>query len=116
MFYRIGPEKNVGPAYAEKSFANVAMDRLHLIASKTGRDGSISIHQDADLFVGRMKSGGQLKHSLAEGRHAWVQLIEGELDLDGSVLKAGDAAAISQAAGVALSAAQASTFLLFDLN
>ena len=52
-------QKGVKPAYAEKSFANVESGRLHLIASKTGRDGSISIHQDADLLLGKLNEGRQ---------------------------------------------------------
>ena len=89
-------EKGAKPAYAEKSFAQAETGRLHLVASKTGRDGSISINQDADLLLGKLEDGQAVRHSLAAGRHAWVQLIQGELDANGTRLKPGDAVAIDQ--------------------
>jgi redox-sensitive bicupin YhaK (pirin superfamily) len=109
-------KKNAKPAYAEKSFAKAEAGQLHLVASKEGRDGSISINQDADLFLGKLKAGDAVKHSVKEGRHAWVQVIEGELDANGTKLTAGDAAAISKADSLALAAIKPSDFLVFDLN
>jgi redox-sensitive bicupin YhaK (pirin superfamily) len=109
--------KNAPPAYAEKSFAQAARGGLHLVASKTARDGSLSINQDADLWLGKLDAGGFAKHPLAPGRHAWVQVIQGGLDLNGQALHAGDAAQISDETSLRLTAGQEPTdFLLFDLN
>jgi quercetin 2,3-dioxygenase len=108
--------KGAKPAYAEKSFAQAEPGRLHLVTSKSGRDGSISINQDTDLFLGKLKTGEATKHSVAAGRHAWLQLIQGELEVNGTRLTSGDAAAISEVDSLALSAIKPSDFLIFDLN
>ncbi len=108
--------KGAKPAYAEKSFAPAQPGKLHLVASKSGRDGSISINQDADLFLGKLKDGETVKHSLGDGRHAWVQLIQGELDANGQRIAPGDAVAVSQADALVLRATKPAEFLLFDLN
>jgi redox-sensitive bicupin YhaK (pirin superfamily) len=108
--------KGAKPAYAEKSFAKAETGRLHLVVSKSGREGSIPINQDADLLLGQLKEGETVRHSLAAGRHAWIQLIAGELDANGTRLTAGDAVAISKDDALILSATRPSAFLLFDLN
>jgi redox-sensitive bicupin YhaK (pirin superfamily) len=109
--------KNAKPAYAEKSFGSVSRTGLHLVASKAARDGSISINQDTDLWLGKLDSGGFAKHQLAAGRHAWVQVIQGSLDLNGATLSAGDAAQVSDETALRLTAGQQpADFLLFDLN
>ena len=108
--------KGVTPRYAEKSFSNAATGRFHLAASKTGRDGSIAIHQDADLWLARLEAGQQVTHKPAPGRHAWIHIAEGEVSLNGEPLHAGDAAAVSDEPALELRAAQPSQVLLFDLN
>lgn len=108
--------KNAKPTYAEKSFAKVKPGQLHLITSKTGRDGSIPINQNADLYVGKLTAGQSLQHAFAEGRHGWLQVIEGELDANGHKLANGDAVAVSNMNNLAISAPQGAHFLLFDLN
>jgi redox-sensitive bicupin YhaK (pirin superfamily) len=87
--------KNAKPAYAEKSFADAKPGRLHLIASKSGREGSIPINQDADLFLGRLTAGGAVDQPLEARRHGWLQVVEGDLDLNGETLHAGDATSCS---------------------
>jgi quercetin 2,3-dioxygenase len=108
--------KGATPAYAEKSFARAEPGRLHLVASKSGREGSIAINQDADLFLGKLEGGGKARHSLVAGRHAWLQVIRGELDANGARLTSGDAVAVSDADALTISAAKPSDFLVFDLN
>jgi redox-sensitive bicupin YhaK (pirin superfamily) len=108
--------KDAKPGYAEKSFAKAETGKLHLVASKSGREGSVSINQDADLFLGKLAKGDMTRHVLAEGRHAWVQLIQGELDANGTRLTPGDAVAVSKADAVTIAATKPSEFLVFDLN
>jgi redox-sensitive bicupin YhaK (pirin superfamily) len=108
--------KNATPAYAEKSFAKVEPGHLHLITSKTGREGSVPINQDADLFLAKLKQGESLKHVFAAGRNGWLQVIEGEIDANGHRLAGGDAAAITKTDALMISAAKPAHFLLFDLN
>ena len=109
-------ERGVKPEYAEKSFRDAVPGKLHLIASKAGREGSLEIHQDADVNVARLAKGGTLRHRFAPGRAGWVQLIEGSLDVNGQKLQAGDGAAISDAPQVQFEAASDAHFLFFDLN
>ena len=109
-------KKGVKPSYAEKSFAKAELGRLHLIASKTGRDGSIAINQDTNLFLGKLSEGDTVKQSIGTTRHAWVQLIKGELTVNGTKLQPGDAAAVSEVDSLVITADKASDFLLFDLN
>jgi redox-sensitive bicupin YhaK (pirin superfamily) len=109
-------KKNAKPNYAEKSFANAATGKLHLVASKSGRDGSVAINQDAELFVAKLDGGESVAHTLRADRHAWVHVAEGEVKLNGQILNAGDAAAISGESGLKLTASKKSQVLLFDLN
>jgi quercetin 2,3-dioxygenase len=109
-------ERGVKPEYAEKSFRDTALGKLHLIASKAGRDGSLAIHQDADVSVARLTPGRELEHQFTRGRAGWVQLIEGSLAVNGQKLQAGDGAAISDESQVRFEASTDAHFLFFDLN
>jgi quercetin 2,3-dioxygenase len=109
-------KKGVKPGYVEKSFAKAEANKLHLATSKTGRDGSIPINQDADLYFSKLDAGRKVDLALGQGRHAWLQLIEGELDANGSRLTTGDAAAFSQTEALKLLAVNPAHFLLFALN
>jgi redox-sensitive bicupin YhaK (pirin superfamily) len=109
-------QKGLKPSYAEKSFARLPSGRLELIASKRGRADSVSINQDADVYLGKLKPGETVTHNLAPNRHAWVQVAEGELSLNGQTLKTGDGAAVSAENSLSLSAKNQSQVILFDLN
>jgi len=108
--------KNVKPRYGEKSLRDAPTGKLHLVTSKTGRDGSIAIHQDADLWLAKLDAGQKVAQPLAKGRHAWVHIAEGEVKLNGKTLSGGDAAAIDNESAIELIAAKPSQVLLFDLN
>ena len=108
--------KNAQPAYAEKSFAGTGSGKLHLIASKSGRDGSISINQDAELFLGKLEKNETVNHTLVPGRHAWLQLFKGTLEVNGVSLETGDAAALNELSLLTLTTNGSAEFLLFDLN
>jgi quercetin 2,3-dioxygenase len=108
--------KGLPPRYAEKHFAATKPGALHLVTSKAGRDDSIAINQDADLWLAKLESGNRVSHQLAPGRHAWVHVAEGEVMLNGTKLTNGDAAALNGGSLVELTAANASQVLLFDLN
>ena len=103
------------PRYAEKALADAATGRLHLVTSKTGRDGSIAINQDADLWLARLAPSEHVAHTLAVDRHAWLHVAAGEITLDGQPLHTGDAAALSGPATLRLAAVGPAQVLLFDL-
>lgn len=108
--------KGVTPRYAEKSFATAATGALHLAASKSGRDDSIAIHQDADLWLAKLSGGQNVKHELASGRSAWVHVAEGSVRLNGQPLTGGDAAAVTHETALELSTDTSAQVLIFDLN
>jgi quercetin 2,3-dioxygenase len=109
-------EKGVKPGYAERSFAGAEPGRLHLIASKSGRDGSVSIHQDADVYVAKLDCGSRIEHALKPGRHAWLQVAEGGMTVNGKRLEAGDGLAVSGEPGLVLAARGPAQAVVFDLN
>jgi redox-sensitive bicupin YhaK (pirin superfamily) len=108
--------KGVTPRYAEKTLKDAPVGELNLVTSKTGRDGSIAIHQDADLWLARLEPGNRVTHKLAPGRQAWIHVAEGDVSLNGKALSGGDAVAVNDEAELELSAAKPAQVLLFDLN
>ncbi len=109
-------QRGAKPRYAEKSMKEAAEGKLSLITSKAGRDGSIAIRQDADLWLGKLGEGNRVSHALAPGRHAFLHVAEGEVSLNGKKLSGGDAAAIDEQGSLELTASKPSQVLLFDLN
>lgn len=113
----IQPDTNgVTPHYAEKSMKDAETGKLHLITSKAGRDGSIAIHQDADLYLGKLDANQSVTHTLAPSRHAWLHVAEGEVTLNGQTLSGGDAVAVANETKLDLRGNTTSQVLLFDLN
>lgn len=113
----IQPElKGAVPRYEEKSMTQAATGTMHLVASRSGRDDSIAINQNLDLFLARLKQGDTIEHLLQPKRHAWVHVAEGAVQLNGLKLNAGDAAAVSEEEKLVLLASGEAQLLLFDLN
>ena len=113
------PEKrNLLPSYEQTYFPpEEKQGKLRLVASRGGDDGSVHINQDVKLFASILAKGDTVSHELAEGRHAWIQLINGELEVNGEALRPGDGAAVSEEVSLSLkSGADGTEFLLFDLN
>jgi redox-sensitive bicupin YhaK (pirin superfamily) len=113
------PEKNgLTPSYEQKLFApEEKHGKLRLVASRGGDDGSVSINQDVKLFASVLDNENKVAHELAAGRHAWIQLISGSVDVNGQLLEPGDGAAISDESKLTIRALEDnSEFLLFDLN
>src|SRR5262245_27765336 len=109
--------KGVKPGYAERSLGNGGSQTgLTLIASRDARDGSVAIHQDADVWLARLDESAGATHSLKPGRHAWVHVAEGRVTLNGQTLRPGDGAALRYEATLALDAKEPAQALVFDLN
>jgi hypothetical protein len=112
----IQPEKKgLKPEYQQKSFADHESGLL-LVVSSDGREGSLKIHQNARIYLGRFQSGEAADWSLETGRHAWIQMIHGQVDINGVALTAGDGASITGEKGIRFASNESSEFLLFDLN
>jgi quercetin 2,3-dioxygenase len=104
------------PRYAEKNLAQARPGELNLVASKTGRDHSMAINQDVDLYLARLAAGKNVSHPLRPERHAWVHVAEGKARVNGQTLKAGDAAALSGEPHIDLTGVGDAKVLIFDLN
>ncbi len=109
-------EPGIPPSYEQKHFdAAERRGRLQLVASRDGRQGSLTIHQDVAVYDGLLKAGERAEVSLGKGRHAWVQVTRGSVKLNGQLLAAGDGAAVSAEPGLALEGVQEGAVLVFDL-
>ena len=108
-------KRGYAPEYDQRAIQENAHGSLNLIGSRTGRDGSIVIHQDVDLLHARIDGGQSARHDLEPGRYAWIQVASGQLTLNGTLLSTGDGAAISEESTLALQALAPSEILLFDL-
>jgi len=109
----IVPERNgLKPGYEQRRFD---VDGLRLVASHDGRDGSLQVHQNVDLYAARPNAGQTVTHALAPDRHAWLQVARGTVTLNGTELRAGDGAAVSDEKQLEIRSQEAGEFLLFDL-
>ena len=110
------PEKlQLQPGYEQRDFGSGALRELRLVGSRDGRQGSLTIHQDVSLLLGRLAPGTKLRHPLSPARHAWVQVARGALRLNGEALAEGDGAALSRQEALELEAIDAAHVLVFDL-
>jgi hypothetical protein len=109
--------KGIEPGYEQKKFEDEERrGRFRLVASRDGRDGSVTIHQDADLYGSLLKKGEEIGFSLRPKRHAWLQVARGGVTLNGTSLHQSDGAAVSEEKGLKIKAIEDSELLLFDLN
>ena len=104
------------PGYEQKTFPDAAKrGRLRLIASSDGRDGSVTINQDASLYATVLAPGQRVTHALAPGRLGWLQVARGTLTLNGQTLAQGDGAAIEGERTLEIQPVEPTEALLFDL-
>jgi len=109
-------KKGLEPSYEQKAFpADEKQGKLRLIASPDARDGSVKINQDARLFVTLLKPDEEVVHALAQGRHGWLQVAKGAVEVNGQELGQGDGAAISEEQKLSIKGRKDSEVLLFDL-
>ena len=111
------PEKQgLKPTYDQKNFSEAdKRGKLRLLVSPDGRDGSVKIRQDNDLYATVLGAGETVKHVLKPERHAYVQVARGSVTLNGKKLDEGDGAAISDEKTVELTGDKEAEVLLFDL-
>ncbi|MFN7844352.1 MAG: pirin family protein [Pirellula sp.] len=118
-FYQIWilPErKGLEPSYEQKAFSPEGRkNRLQLVASQSGDEGSLMIHQDAKIYLADLSDGQRTQHTIPEGRHMWVQVLRGEVLVNGELLRMSDAAAISDEGQLTLQSESSAELMLFDL-
>jgi redox-sensitive bicupin YhaK (pirin superfamily) len=113
----IQPERAaLPPSYEQKSFPEAEKrGKLRVIASRDASDGSVKINQDARLYVSLLKPGEEVAHEFGAGRHGWLQVARGAVELNGKPLGQGDGAAISDEKKLSIKGTEDAEVLLFDL-
>jgi len=109
-------QRGLPPSYEQRAFSRSdKAGQLRLVASPDGRDGSVTIHADARLFASVLSPGQSVEHTLASGRHAWVQVVRGRARVHATELAAGDGVALSAERTVRIEGIDESELLVFDL-
>jgi redox-sensitive bicupin YhaK (pirin superfamily) len=106
----------IPPSYEEKRFAPESKQgQLRLVASGDGRDGSVLIHQDAAVYATILDGADRIEHMLGAGRRGYVQVLRGQVTVNGVALRGGDALKITDEHAIVLSDPEAAELLVFDL-
>ena len=118
-FYQIWlypEEKGLEPGYEQKSFdPSGRANKFQLVASRDGADGSLMIHQDAKIYLSDLSNSTDLEFAIPTGRHVWLQVLRGNLTVNGEHLSAGDAASISDETQLTLITDESAELMLFEL-
>jgi len=114
----IYPEKNgLEPGYEQTRFPRKEkLNRLRLVGSRDGREGSITIHQDVDLYASVLEPGKELSLELRNDRKVFIQVIHGDITANGQALSAGDGAALEGEHALQINASSEAEFLVFDMG
>ncbi|MBC7428674.1 MAG: pirin family protein [Bacteriovorax sp.] len=113
----VTPNKTGAPfSYGQKSFKeDIENKDMVLVISENGRDGSIGINQDADLYISKLKKGHPVDFKMRPDRHVWIQMIKGAVTVNGEKIETGDGLRTSDAQLLKIAAVDDSEFILFDL-
>ncbi|MGZ3695115.1 MAG: pirin family protein, partial [Bdellovibrionota bacterium] len=111
------PEKiGIEPSYDQKSFANdFGCSDLILVASRSGKQNSVTLNQDVDMYAAKAQDAGEKTLKTYKQRHLWVQVIKGEVSVEGTALSAGDGAGIKDVEALKLQWKKGAEFLVFDM-
>jgi len=105
------------PAYDQRQFPIESRhNTLRLVASRDGREDSIRIHQDAELYLANLDAGASVRHALPDDRYAWLQVARGAVRLNGEPLETGDGAAVNREGTLEITGDEDAELLLFDLG
>jgi redox-sensitive bicupin YhaK (pirin superfamily) len=106
----------IAPSYEQKAFPEAEKrGRWRLVASPDGADGSLSIYQDARVYLAALAPGESVRHDLTAGRHAWLQVLRGRVNINGTALQAGDGLAASDERSLTIAGEETAEVMLFDL-
>lgn len=109
-------QKGVNPRYEQKVFPDAEkVNTLRLIACRDGREGSVAINQDVNLFAALLEPGAALTYAMPAGRHVWLQVARGSVEVNGHPLAQGDGAAVSDEKQLMVAGREKVELLLFDL-
>lgn len=110
-------EQGLTPGYEEKTFTDAEKkNQLRLLVSPDGSNNSLVVNQDLNLYASILDQGAELTHSFDAGNSGWVQVVEGEVEVNGEKLNAGDGVSIEQTGSLEIKAKTDAEFLLFDMG
>jgi redox-sensitive bicupin YhaK (pirin superfamily) len=111
------PERaGLEPEYEQRAFPEAERRaRLRLVAAQDGREGAVTLHQDAEVYASLLEPGETVTHRLRAGRHAWLQVARGAVTLNDRRLKEGDGASVTDEELLEISGNESAEILLFDL-
>jgi len=113
----IPEEDGLEPSYEQKNFSSEEKaGRLRLVGSRDGRDGSVTIHQDVNLYATCLTDGQTVIHEIGNGRKGWVQVARGKANVNNEQLYPGDGIAIDGPRSITLTGTSDTEILLFDMN
>lgn len=117
QIWMLPAKRGITPGYGEKHFSDDdKRDRLQLLISPDGRDESLSINQDVELYSTLLSAGKSLKHNFGGNRCGWVQIISGKITLNGKSANAGDGLMITDERELSIVASEDAELLLFDMS
>lgn len=110
-------QKNLQPGYEQKMFArDEKLNQLRLIASRDGRDGSVTVHQQVDLYASILEKGATVTHAITDAHKIFVQVISGEVTVNDQVMSAGDGLKVTGEENASIISKAEAEFLLFDMG
>ena len=110
-------QEGLEPSYEQKAFSDEQKrGQLRLVGSRDGRDGSVTIHQDVDLYASLLGTGDEVSFELGDGRNGWLQVARGSVRLDDKNLSTGDGVALKGACDLQITGAEDAEILLFDMG
>lgn len=113
----IPDQAGLPPSYEQKAFpTEERRGQLRLVAAPDGRDGAVTLHQDARLYVADLGAGERIVHDVERGRGLWLQVARGIVAFNGTEMREGDGAAVEDEPAIAIEAETDAEFLLFDLG
>jgi redox-sensitive bicupin YhaK (pirin superfamily) len=110
-------EKDLQPGYEQKMFSrDQKLDQLRLIASRDGRDGSVTVHQQVDLYASVLQADNEVTHQISDSKKVFVQVISGSIAVNDEVISAGDGMKIKGEEQLSIVGQIEAEFLLFDMS
>lgn len=117
QIWLVPERRGLTPSYEQRHFADEdKQGRLRLVASPDGRQNSLTIHQATDIYLSSLQAGQEVAHALQPGRHGWVQVLRGQVQVNETPLATGDGAALSAETQLTIRGIEPAEVLVFDLN
>jgi redox-sensitive bicupin YhaK (pirin superfamily) len=115
QFWIIPADRKLKPSYQEKFFSSLPHHQFNLVISSDGREGSLHIHQNVDVYLALLDPKKEIHYDLAPQRYGWIQVMEGEIEVNGFKLERGDGASVSEISHLHFKSLTSAQFVLLDL-